>query len=252
MTDLPHPLISAHRGGRDEAPENTMAAFEYAADLGVPGAECDVLLSGDGVPVIIHDETVDRTTDGTGAVHELTVDQLAQLDARSTHTDWPVAPHVPTFAELMAVADRFDYLEVEIKADDPARIERIVPLLIEEIDQAGAREKVRFISFDPEIVILARELAPDMMHSLIVVETTEQQIAAALELGCDGIAGWVQTLSEGFVTAAHNAGLTVTCWTVNTDQDFDNMLAWGVDVITTDRPKHMRDRLATRQATPAS
>ncbi|HEV2127888.1 MAG TPA: glycerophosphodiester phosphodiesterase family protein, partial [Thermomicrobiales bacterium] len=117
MTDTPHPLISAHRGGREEAPENTLAAFQRARDLGVPGAECDVRLSVDGVPVVIHDDTVDRTTDGTGAVHALTVAQLAQLDARAVHTNWPTTPHVPTFAEFMAVAEGFAYIEVEIKAD---------------------------------------------------------------------------------------------------------------------------------------
>jgi glycerophosphoryl diester phosphodiesterase len=248
MHDTPHPLISAHRGGRDEAPENTLAAFERARDLGIPGAECDVHLSADGVPVVIHDDTVDRTTNGTGEVHTLTVERLARLDARASHEDWPIAPHVPTFAELMGLAEGFGYLEVEIKADAPERIERIVPLLIDEIDRAGARAKVRFISFDPDIVTLCHELAPDMMNSLIVIETTEKEIQAALDLGCDGIAGWVQTLSEPFVAAAHEAGLKVTCWTVNTDEDVDNMLAWNVDVITTDRPEYMRDRVVTRRS----
>ncbi|MDQ4044757.1 MAG: hypothetical protein M3173_04835 [Chloroflexota bacterium] len=244
MTETAHPIISAHRGGRVEAPENTLDAFRRARDLGVPGAECDVHLSADGVPVVIHDDTVDRTTDGTGAVHALTVDQLARLDARAVHADWPTAPHVPTFAEFMEIARDFAYVEVEIKADAPERIERLVPLLIEEIDRADAREKVRLISFDPDIIALCREQAPDMMTSLIVYETTEQEIRAALDLGCDGIAGDVKTKSQRFVDDAHEAGLKVTCWTVNTDEDFDNMLAWGVDVITTDRPKHMLARLA--------
>jgi glycerophosphoryl diester phosphodiesterase len=244
MTEAARPIVSAHRGGRAEAPENTLAAFEYAAALGTPGAECDVHLSGDGVPVVIHDETVDRTTDGIGEVHTLTVAELGALDARSIHTDWPERTGVPTFAEVLEVTKAIGYFEVEVKADDPARIERLVPLLIEEIDAAGAREIVRLISFDAEIVARCKRLAPDMMHSLITPYTTEKEIRQALDLRCDGIAGWVETLSEGFVTAAHEAGLTVTCWTVNEDADFDNMLAWGVDVITTDRPKHMLARLA--------
>ena len=148
----------------------------------------------------------------------------------------------------MALAPRLDYLEVEVKSDDPARIERLVPLLIEQIDGAGVREKTRFISFDPDIVALCKRLAPDMMNSLLVLQTTEREIQAAIDLGCDGIAGDVRTMTQESVEAAHAAGLKVTCWTVNEDDDFDNMLAWGVDVVTTDRPEHMQARLAAHAA----
>lgn len=248
MSESHHPLISAHRGGRAEAPENTVAAFRYAAGLGTPGAECDVHLSADGVPVVIHDDTVDRTTDGTGEIRDLTAAELAQLDARSVHADWPEVAGVPSFAQVLEVTKAIDYFEVEIKADEPSRIAELMPLMIDEIDRADMREMVRFISFDPDICALCHRLAPDMKLSLIVPETTASQIAHALELGCDGIAGWVETATEGFVAAAHDRDLAVTVWTVNEDADFDNMLAWGVDVITTDRPKHMLDRLAASRA----
>ncbi len=247
MSDTTRPLISAHRGGRNEAPENTVAAFRYAAALGVPGAECDVQLSADGVPVVIHDDAVDRTTNGTGEIRDLTAAELAALDARSVHTDWPDPAGVPTFAEVLDATREIAYFEVEIKADEPSRIEALVPLMIDEIDRAGMREKVRFISFDPDICALCHRLAPDMKLSLIVSQTTAAEIACALELGCDGIAGDVATATEGFIAAAHERGLAVTIWTVNEDDDFDNMLAWGADVITTDRPKHMLERLAARQ-----
>jgi glycerophosphoryl diester phosphodiesterase len=247
MNETLRPLISAHRGGRSEAPENTTAAFRYAAELGAPGAECDVHLSADGVPVVIHDDTVDRTTTGTGEIRDLTAEELAQLDARSTHTGWPEPVSVPTFAQVLEVTKDIAYFEVEIKADEPSRIAELVPLLIDEIDRAGMRERVRFISFDTDICALCHRLAPDMMLSLIVNQTTAAEIEQALELGCDGIAGWVETATERFVAAARERGLVVTIWTVNEDADFDNMLAWGVDVITTDRPQHMLDRLAARQ-----
>jgi glycerophosphoryl diester phosphodiesterase len=248
MTEFPRPLISAHRGGRTEAPENTIAAFIYAAALGIPGAECDVHLSADNVPVVIHDATVDRTTGGTGEVAELTAAELAALDARSVHTDWPAPTGVPTFAEVLEATRGIAYFEVEIKSDDPARIERLVPLMIEEIDRAGAREIVRFISFDPDICALCHRLAPDMMLSLLTTPTTEAEIRMALDLGCDGIAGSIETATEKFVEDAHDAGLTVTIWTGNEDEDFENVVAWGADVITTDRPKHMLARLPALQS----
>jgi glycerophosphoryl diester phosphodiesterase len=247
MSEYHRPLISAHRGGRAEAPENTVAAFRYAAALGAPGAECDVHLSADGVPVVIHDDTVDRTTNGTGEIRDLTAAELAALDARSVHADWPEPAGVPTLAEVLEVTRAIDYFEVEIKADEPSRIEALVPLVIDEIDRAGMREKVRFISFDPDICALCHRLAPDMKLSLLVNQTTAAEIAKALELGCDGIAGWVETATEGFIAAAHERGLAVTIWTVNEDADFENVLAWGADVITTDRPQHMLERLAVTQ-----
>lgn len=244
QNDVPaRPLISAHRGGRQEAPENTIDAFRQAADSGIPGAECDLHISADGVPVVIHDATVDRTTNGTGEVHELTVEQLAALDARADFADWPTPPKVPTFAEVMRIATTIDYIEVEIKPDAPERIERLLPRVIEEIDRVNARKMVRFISFDPDICARCHELAPDIAVSLLTLQTTPKEIQDALRLGCNGIAGDVRTLTKEFTDMAHHEGLTVTCWTVNDDRDFDNMVAWGVDVVTTDRPTHMRDRL---------
>ena len=237
------PLVSAHRGGRQEAPENTLDAFQHAADNGIPGAECDLHLSSDGVPVVIHDATVDRTTNGTGEVHELTVEQLAALDARADFASWPTRPKVPTFAEVMQIATSIDYIEVEIKPDAPERIERLLPLVFEEIDRVNAREMVRIISFDPRIVAQCHQLAPDISLSLLTLQTTPKEIQDALRLGCDGIAGDVRTLTKEFTDMAHAEGLKVTCWTVNDDADFDNMVTWGVDVVTTDRPTHMRDRL---------
>ncbi|HYH11356.1 MAG TPA: glycerophosphodiester phosphodiesterase family protein [Thermomicrobiales bacterium] len=242
------PLISAHRGGRQEAPENTLDAFRKAADNGIPGAECDLHLSADGVPVVIHDATVDRTTNGTGEVHELTVEKLAALDARADFVDWPTRPRVPTFAELMEIATSIDYMEVEIKPDAPERIERLLPRVIEEIDRVKAREMIRFISFDPDIVAACHRLAPDISLSLLTLQTTPKEIQDALRLGCDGIAGDVRTLTQEFTDMAHHEGLKVTCWTVNSDEDFDNMVAWGVDVVTTDRPTHMRDRLKSMRS----
>lgn len=237
------PLISAHRGGRHEAPENTVAAFARAAELGFHGAECDVQISADNVAVVIHDDTVDRTTNGTGEVHTLTSTELAALDARAGFSDWPTRPGVPTFAEVLQVAHAIDYVEVEIKPDAPERIERLVPRLIDDIDAADARSIVKFISFDPEILERCYQLAPDIPMALIGLFGNPADIQTAIDLHCNSIAGSVSHLTQAVVTAAHHAGLSVTCWTVNTAEDFANMLAWDIDVVTTDRPTLLRSLL---------
>lgn len=248
MSDTDRPLISAHRGGRLEAPENTLDAFARLANLGIRAAECDVHLSADGIPVVIHDETVDRTTNGRGEVHTIRSAELAQLDASVGFADWPSTPGVPSFADVLKVARDLDYFEIEIKSDDSHRIDQLVPLLIEEIDKRSMRNLVRFISFDPDILKLCHVLVPDMAMSLITLQTTRAEIRHARDLGCTGIAGDVRPLSAEFVADAHAAGLRVTCWTVNSDDDFANMCDWGVDVVTTDRPIHMQALLDTRSA----
>lgn len=239
----PRPLISAHRGGRAEAPENTAAAFERAAELGIPGAECDVRISADSVAVVIHDETLNRTTDGIGVVRNLTAAELGELDARADFPDWPTRPGVPTFAEIARIARSIEYFEVEIKADADERIERLVPRLIEDIDATGIRDIVKFISFEAEILELCRRLDPDIPRALVGVFSSEVSFLPAIDLKCNSIAGSVSHLTQEVVDAAHDAGLSVTCWTVNTAEDFANMVDWGVDVVTTDYPSMMQELL---------
>jgi glycerophosphoryl diester phosphodiesterase len=237
------PLISAHRGGRAEAPENTAAAFARAAEMGIPGAECDVRISGDSVAMVIHDATVDRTTGSSGQVRLMTAAELGDLDARAESPDWPTPVAVPTFAEVAQIAREIEYFEVEIKADANERIERLIPLLIEDIDSTEIRDIVKFISFEPGILELCYELAPDIPMALVGVFGSETNIQAAIDLHCNSIAASVSHLNQDVVNAAHQAGLSVTCWTVNTAEDFANMVDWGVDVVTTDRPTMMQTLL---------
>jgi glycerophosphoryl diester phosphodiesterase len=119
---LPHlypqtPLILGHRGAAAYAPENTLAAFRRALELGADGFELDVTLSADGVPVVIHDDTVDRTTDGSGAVARLTLAQLKQLSAGKKFGPEFAGEHVPTLAEVFAAFSQPAIINVELKRD---------------------------------------------------------------------------------------------------------------------------------------
>lgn len=243
------PLISAHRGGRHEAPENTVAAFARAAELGFRGAECDVRLSADNVAVVIHDATVDRTTGASGEVHTFTATELGTLDARADFPDWPTRPGIPTFAEVLKVFRSIDYVEVEVKRDNPGRIAKLVPQLISDIDAAGIRDMIKFISFEPDNLRVCHEHAPDIPMALLGDFDTPAEVQTAIDLHCTSIAGDVDHLTQEVVDAAHDAGLDVTCWTVNTAEEFANILPWGVDVITTDRPRLLRSLLEDRQDT---
>ncbi len=105
--------IYAHRGVSAEIPENTLAAFHRALELGAEGIELDVHLSADGVPVVIHDQTVDRTTDGSGAVHEMTVAELQAFDAGG-------GERIPTLADVLDLVEDKLHVDIEVKADRAA------------------------------------------------------------------------------------------------------------------------------------
>src|SRR6188474_1210870 len=113
------PILIAHRGGSLEAPENTMAAFRHAIEVGMRLVELDVQLSSDGEMVVIHDETLDRTTDGTGAVHDYTLEELRQFDAGTKFGPQFVGERIPTLREVLELClDKGAGVVIELKAPD--------------------------------------------------------------------------------------------------------------------------------------
>lgn len=113
--------IIGHRGARNEAPENTIAGFTYAVELGLQAVELDVRLARDGQLVVIHDATVDRTTDRNGRVGDFTAPELGGMDARAAHPEWPERCGIPTLTDVLDVVGHLPRLLVEIKADRPGR-----------------------------------------------------------------------------------------------------------------------------------
>src|SRR5690606_24791471 len=118
--------IVSHRGAAFEAPENTIPGFEHALRLGMTTVEFDVHITADDQLVVIHDATVDRTTNGTGAVNQMTLSELQALDARAIHTDWPEPCRIPTFEETLRALAGMPNMEVEIKSDTPENMRRVV------------------------------------------------------------------------------------------------------------------------------
>src|SRR5699024_9203426 len=126
--------IVGHRGARKEAPENTLAGFLHARELGLDAVEFDVHLSKDHELVIIHDKTVDRTTTATGPVAEFTANELAELDARAEFPDWPDIVGVPRLDQVLDIVDDMPHINIEIKTDTPDRLEEIIAGVLKEVD----------------------------------------------------------------------------------------------------------------------
>lgn len=235
-------LVFGHRGARAEAPENTVAGFRYARNLGLTAVEFDVRLTRDDRLVVIHDKTVDRTTDGTGAVADLTYRRIASSDARGSFAGWPEPCRVPTLRETLEATADFEVVAIEVKADRPARLVRLIPKLVREIHRQHADTRVVLTSFDITALALAREVAPDLTRAYIGDWDSPAALSVAQLLECQQADMQLSTASAEIVAAAHAAGLRVVGWPCNTQAELATLTDWGVDAVTTDVPSTFLER----------
>jgi glycerophosphoryl diester phosphodiesterase len=218
-----YPHVIAHRGGGSLAPENTLAGIMLAARLGRRGVEFDVMLSRDGIPVLIHDETVDRTTDGSGAVAALTLAELRRLDAGGEP--------VPTLAEALDLCHTLGlWLNAEIKPGrgrEAATGELAARLLAARWPGAGIVS-----SFSETALAAARSVAPKLDYALLVDEPPADWRQRLERLGCRAL----HCRAEHFRPELAATGTPVACYTVNDRKQADALLAAGAVAVFTDRP----------------
>ncbi len=239
-TGLPEdafPLVVAHRGASARYPENTLPAFEAAVALGAPVVELDVRLTADGVPVVMHDAEVSRTTDGRGLVHELTAAEIARLRAGTPE----VPARVPTLVQALAVLSGRAGVAIEIKnipgepAYDPEG-RAVVASALAEVERSGFEGPVLVISFDPRSIETARVLAPEVATGFLSTDHLDPRDALALARGAGHdlvlpAASALRAAGPGFVEEAHAAGVRVGTWTVDDGPSVRAFLSWGVDAI---------------------
>lgn len=232
------PLVVAHRGASGLAPENTLAAFRLAVELAAPVVECDVHLSADGYPVVIHDPTVDRTTDGKGAVESLTLAQLRALDAGGWFGTRFAGERLPTLPEVLAVCAGKARLFVELKVGGGAAL---VGAALAAIGRAPGAA-VTIIAFGPEEVKLVAQRRPDLPLGFlctaqrVALHGAARVVEAARDLGAGFVSpNWVAA-RRSLVGAAHAAGMGVSVWTVDKPGRMRTLANTGVDALTTNRP----------------
>lgn len=228
--------LFGHRGARGEAPENTVDGFRHARSVGLDAVEFDVRLTLDEQIVVIHDATVDRTTDGTGAVAELTLDELRALDARATFDEWPTPCVVPTLRETLDATSDFDALAVEIKADRQKRLSTLIPMLVEQLRLGGVADRVVLSSFDVTALAVAREVAPELPRAFIGNWDSPAAMTVARLVEAQQADMKLATSSAEMVAEAKTAGMRVVGWHCNTDDEHATLTSWGVDAATTDYP----------------
>ncbi|HSL23525.1 MAG TPA: glycerophosphodiester phosphodiesterase [Vicinamibacterales bacterium] len=231
----PRPLVFAHRGGAKIGPENTWLAFDRGLAAGANGLELDVHLSRDGEVVVMHDRTVDRTTDARGPVARFTAAELGQMNVLGSGTGVPL---------LREVLERYRDVPiiVEMKVSSRSIALRVVDL----VRQARALDRVALGSFHAGPLKAARVHEPAIPTGSAPAETRLALYASYL-----GIAPFwasyrsfqvpertrgTRIVSERFVRLAHAAGVAVQVWTVDTAAEMTRLLDWGVDAIISDRP----------------
>ncbi len=233
---VPWPAIEAHRGGSANAPENTLAAFKHALALKAPWLELDIHPSRDGALMVMHDDTVDRTTNGSGAVSELNFDALRRLDAGAWFGPQFAGERIPRLEEVLELLVATDTrLNVEIK---PFPTQTTVPAtLIALLRRFGKERQYVVSSFDLEALLQMRALAPET--ALALLGDGREILAPALQHRLEWIHPQYQTLEEGIVAQAHAAGIYVNVWTIDNPATLESWRAMGVDKICTNCPAVM-------------
>ncbi|MFJ5712781.1 glycerophosphodiester phosphodiesterase [Streptomyces sp. NPDC093105] len=229
------PDVIAHRGASSVAPENTLISGEVARRAGVDWIENDVRPSRDGVPYVLHDATVDRTTDGTGHVGKLTSAQIDALDAGSWFAPAYAGIRIPTLAAQLAdLRERGGRLLLDITGTrGKADIERIM----QTVQEQQMMDRVLVQSFFPESLKQVAALAPQVPRGLLRDKLDADPVAVARELGVTAynISDKSLATRPEVVAELHDAGISVNVWTVNDPARWQALTDLGVDGIITDR-----------------
>ena len=254
------PIIYAHRGGAALRPENTIAAFDHGIACGAEGLEFDVHLSKDGVVIVHHDDTLERTTNSRGRVADYTADELRRVDAGCTFTNGngghPFRGQQIGIPTLREVLRRYPSarLIIELKVGGSTLAERV----IDDVRAADALDRVALGSFYPEALLAARRYEPAIATGAAKEETRWALYRSwlGLTLGATPYrefqvpewSGLTPIVTRRFVDAAHRAGIPVKVWTVNSVADMRRLLSKGVDALITDRPDLARSVLTNGAA----
>jgi glycerophosphoryl diester phosphodiesterase len=239
-------LVIAHRGASGYAPENTLAAFRRAIAMGATFIETDLQLSRDARFVAIHDATVNRTTNGQGTVHDLTLADLRKLDAGSWFGSEFAGERIPTLEEILEFAKKHDvvfYLELK-----PGGSWGGEHALISALRESGEIARTVVISFDPEILISVRNIEPTLMTGFLFDGKIADPLEKTIEIGARQIAVRGDLVSPRLLKEARARDLQLVCWTVNHPGHMRLLAEAGVDGIMSDYPDRLVE-LARRKDT---
>ncbi len=247
--------VIAHRGASGSAPENTMAAFRKAVELGAGFIETDLQLSRDARLVALHDDTLDRTTNGHGPVSAMTLEQLRRLDAGSWFRDGEsqgspsfAGERIPTIEEILAFGREHEIgLHLEVKPTGPSGAEHAI---VGALRAAGEIARTVVLSFSPSVLKRLQQLEPLVMTGFLFSDRFPAAIATAVDAGARQLLPRTDRVTRELISEAHAQDLKVVTWTANSPEEMQKMISAGVDGIITDYPEHLVEMV--RRARPAA
>jgi glycerophosphoryl diester phosphodiesterase len=233
------PILFAHRGDLAYAPENTLPAFQQALQKGADGVELDTKLTADGHVIVIHDSTVDRTTDGNGRVASLTLEAIRVLDAGKWFNEKFAGTKVPLLEEVFEVVGKDKMINIELKSHDTSR-DSLMIKVCELIKRHNNQSQILFSSFFPSTLKVAAQTLPEVPRGLLAMRGVLGLWPRSFGFmfgDYQALHPHISSTSREQIQRAHRLNRRVHVWTVNTSEEINQLKEWGVDGIITDDPQ---------------
>jgi glycerophosphoryl diester phosphodiesterase len=246
FNQISRPIIFGHRGACAHAPENTVASFRLAVEEGADFVELDAKLSKDSQVMVIHDQTVDRTSNGSGSINELTCAELQALDAGSKFAAKYAGEKIPTLDEVFKAVGQQIYVNVEL-TNYASKDDDLIPLVAAVVKANNMEERVIFSSFLPGNLKKIHALIPQAPVAILCLPGIKGLLSRSFLMA--GVSPkvvhpYLSDTSAAMVKKEHERGRRVHVWTVNEASDMENLLKMGVDGIFTDDPAKMKSLLS--------
>lgn len=239
LNELPHPIIIAHRGASGHAPENTLAAFELALRQGADAVELDAKLSADGHVVVIHDQTVDRTTDGTGRVKDMTLAELRKLDAGSHFDIAYRGEPIPTLEEVLKAVGQLTIVNIEL-TNYASKLDALPDKTAAIVKRLRLGHRVMFSSFNPIALRRIQKLVPEASIGFLALPGAMGWLVRSwlgrLVVNYQTLNPDYRDVSQSLVDRMHRLDRKVLTYTVNERGAMEGLFQVGVDGIFTDDP----------------
>ena len=242
LESLPRPVIFGHRGASAHAPENTIASFELALVQGADAIELDVKLSSDGVVVVHHDDTVDRTTNGTGRIKDLTLAELKTLDAGSFFSEKFKGEKIPTLEEVFEAVGKRTFINIEL-TNYKTRRDHLVETVCMLVKKYQMNKRVIFSSFFASNLSKASSYLPEVPRGLLALKGFLGSWARSFGFvfgKYQALHPYLSDMTQQEVSRVHRLNRRIHVWTINQEEDMRRLFGWGVDGIFTDDPQLAR------------
>ncbi len=247
-------LVIAHRGASKQAPQNTLASFRRALELGCDGFENDVHLTKDGHIVVCHNYDIDATSDGSGLIREMTFEQLRSYDFGAYFGEGFRGEKIPELCEFLELCAGLKIIDIEVKPPLDGNL-AIVEKTLAEVGRFGLLDRLIISSFSDEVLLEVKRLMPSVPTGLlydpasaIIEKVFDDPFGFAESLHCDALHPAIFYIDEDYIDEAHKRGMTVNVWTCNTATIVNALFDLGCDGMITDVPDFVRETLNKRAA----